>query len=354
EVGGEQRGMDLAAALDQDAEQVAPAELVQQRCEVDSAFGVRGQLQDLRQPDVSAPGGGDQSVRTDDSGRVPDAEPAVEHDRERLAHVPAVLESGRELGVVGDHGVDADEDRVVLVPQAVGMQPGLLAGDPARLARAGGDLAVEADGELRGHEGTAGGAVLDVELVQTPRAVLVEANGGVDAGLLERSDAGSVDAWVGVGHRDDGAADAGLDQCTGAALGPVSVGAGLEVHIDAAAPGAVARLLERLLLGMWLSLGSVVALAGEVALAVQHHRADHRVGAGPVVGTARQLEGARRPVKVGGALQGMYLSCHCNNRIRSTRFSKMRTCAGPLCSLALTCRCALRAPGAFSDLKSEL
>jgi hypothetical protein len=113
----------------------------------------------------------------------------------------------------------------------------------------------------------------------------------------------------------------------------VGVGAGLEVDVERAAFGAVGGLGERLLLGMRLTRGSVVALARQVTLAIEHHGADHRVRARAEVGLQRKLESTGRPVKVGAAIaqQGMWLSCHCNNRIRSMRFSSLLSCSGSNC-----------------------
>src|SRR5438876_10993402 len=122
----------------------------------------------------------------------------------------------------------------------------------------------------------------------------------------------------------------------------MGVRARLEVDVQRAAFGPIARLGESLFFGMRLAGPLVITLAREMALAIQNHSADHGVGAGVVVRLSRQGEGAGRPVHVCAALAvlflpgGMYLSCHCNNRIRSMRFSKLPSCAGSnSCSLSL-------------------
>ncbi len=126
----------------------------------------------------------------------------------------------------------------------------------------------------------------------------------------------------------------------------MGVGAGLEVHVEGAASGALAGLGERFLFGVRLTRGSVVALTRKVTFAIEHNGAHHRVWARAEVGLLGELEGAGRPEKVSAAiLQGTWLSCHCNNRIRSMRFSSLLSRAGSnLCSLRLL----------LSDLKSEL
>src|SRR2546422_1186412 len=114
------------------------------------------------------------------------------------------------------------------------------------------------------------------------------------------------------------------------------VGAGLEVDVEGAAFRALARLGKSLLLGVRLAGTLVKALAGEMALPIEHNGADHGVGARSKVRLSRQLEGARRPMQVGAAVapRGMRLSCHCNNRIRSMRFSSLLLALDPIfCSL---------------------
>src|SRR6266581_7621244 len=162
---GEERGVDLTAALDQNTEDVAAAELVPEGLEVDAALICGGQLEDLGEANLAFFGGGDQGVGADDSGRLADPELAVEDDPERLARVLAV-DPRVELGIVLQHCVDTDQDRVVLVAKAVRVKSGLFARYPAGLPRARGDLAVQAHRELGSHERAACEAMLDVELVE--------------------------------------------------------------------------------------------------------------------------------------------------------------------------------------------
>jgi hypothetical protein len=57
-------------------------------------------------------------------------------------------------------------------------------------------------------EGSAGEAVLDVELVESLRALFLQADRRPHPGELESLDASATDALVGIGHRDDDAVDA--------------------------------------------------------------------------------------------------------------------------------------------------
>src|SRR2546425_13255032 len=99
------------------------------------------------------------------------------------------------------------------------------------------------------------------------------------------------------------------------------VGAGLEVDVEGAAVRALARLGESLLLGVRLAGTLVKALAGEMALPIEHNGADHGVAARSKVPLSRQPEGAHRPMQVGAAdaPRGTGLTCHCNNRIKPMR-----------------------------------
>ena len=85
------------------------------------------------------------------------------------------------------------------------------------------------------------------------------------------------------------------------------VGAWLEVDVERPASRPIARDGESFLLGMRLARGMVITLAGQITVTVEDHRANHRIWAGAEVREARQLEGARRPMKINALVvaQGM-------------------------------------------------
>ena len=68
----------------------------------------------------------------------------------------------RQGRVVGPDRPGADQDGVALGPQAVGVGPGLRAGDPLAGPVGGGDPPVEGGGQLQDHPGPARAAVLQV------------------------------------------------------------------------------------------------------------------------------------------------------------------------------------------------
>ena len=116
----------------------------------------------------------------------------------------------------------------------------------------------------------------------------------------------------------------------------MGVGAGFEGHVGRPAPGAIAGGFEGDLLRVRPASSLVEPLPRHPAAFVQDNRADHRVGAGVVVGPARKREGARHPHRVdvlsrplrhspanirpcGWRISGF------DNRIRSTRISSAAT-----------------------------
>ena len=185
-----ERGRDGRAALDHRLHDPLPAELVEHVVEVTLQLE-RGL--DLR------------SV-----GRM------SEHDPQRVATLDV---ADGERRVVGAHGAGADDDRVALGPQPVGVAPRGVAGDP--LARAVGrrGAAVEGGRELEHDVGPAGAAVLQVRRELCTHLVRAHADGDVDPRGTQPSDALSPHVRVGVLDADDDPGDAGSDDRVGAGRG---------------------------------------------------------------------------------------------------------------------------------------
>jgi hypothetical protein len=150
---------------------------------------------------------------------------------------------------------------------------------------------------------------------------------------LEEPEAGTADALVWIDHRDHDAADAGIDQRLGARRIPVLMRAGLEVHIESRTASTLAGGSQGFLFGVRVAGLLVVSLARQPAFGVDQDRANHRVGARPVVSLAREVDGVRGPVQVNVLLTVCLMQSwqytraegdHCaviNNRKRSTRIS---------------------------------
>src|SRR2546429_7515907 len=101
------------------------------------------------------------------------------------------------------------------------------------------------------------------------------------------------------------------------------VGAGFQVDVKGAALGAFSSLGEGFLLRMGLARSLVIPLACDLAFSVEHHSANHRIGAGTEVRTEGKFEGARRPVAGGNSFavssvpRAVYLNCPLKKRIKS-------------------------------------
>src|SRR5260370_18028092 len=162
------------------------------------------------------------------------------------------------------------------------MGQGSVPGDPSRLSGAGGDLSIEAHGELRGHERSPGQAMLDVELVEPQGSIFMHADHGFNAGRTQELDPGALHSLIRIRHRDHDAVHAGLHDRLGAVRLAMRVRAWFEIDVQRATLGAIARRPERLLLSVWPPRLTVIALADEPTDCVQYHRAHHRIRPVPV------------------------------------------------------------------------
>ena len=97
-------------------------------------------------------------------------------------------------------------------PQTVGEAKRRGRADPARVARGGGNPAVEGLCELEGDIGKAGTDVFEKDSVALPAGLLEEADLCFDAALPEGLDAPPGDEGVGIDGADDHAAGAARDQ----------------------------------------------------------------------------------------------------------------------------------------------
>src|SRR6266851_5914443 len=161
---GKESRVQLTAAFHQDTQQVPLAKLVQKGRQRYTTIGRRRQAKNLGCANPPCLCGCDERVGANNSRRLPDAELGIDYHAKGLPGVHSV-QSRRQLRVVGDNGVDADQHCVVLVTQAMAVRACLVAGDPSRLTGAGGDLPVQAHRELGGHKWATRETVFDVKLV---------------------------------------------------------------------------------------------------------------------------------------------------------------------------------------------
>ena len=159
-----------------------------------------------------------------------EAAAAVEHDPQRQALGRRIDVARQELGIVGECRPAADGDGVELRPPGVHERPALGRGDPAALARARGDAAVEGRGQLEQHEGAAAHHVRAEGGVLPAGTRLERTPGELDlhAGGAQPLQAAAVDLGIGIGDGADDARDARGHQRVGAGRLAAVVAAGLE------------------------------------------------------------------------------------------------------------------------------
>ena len=201
---------------------------------------------------------------------------AVDDDADR-ARVPHARQPAGERRVVGERACGPHHHGVVARPEQMAARAGVGAGDPAAVAGARGDAAVETARELECHQGSALPNAREEARVERPRVVLHAANRHLDSRLFEQGVAATRDPRVGVFEGDDGARDAGLHQCLGARAGLAVMGAGFQGGVAGGALRAIAGAGERLGLGMGPAAGLGPATADDPSV-LYEHAADRRVG----------------------------------------------------------------------------
>ncbi len=163
-------------ALDEYAHHLAGSQQVHQGVEVDTARSLiddldvhPGRAQPLHAVGTGTGGGRDQrgaGSGLEHASIRGDAERAVHDDAQRRA--PA-FEAGGQCRVIGQHGVDADQNRIVGVPEVMCPGAARFGRDPARFTPRSRDPAIERCGELGRDKRESGGDVLDIELVEPLR-----------------------------------------------------------------------------------------------------------------------------------------------------------------------------------------
>ncbi len=209
-----------------------------------------------------------------------------------------------EPGVVGQRGAGADDDGAAPGPQVVDVGARRLAGDPAARAVGRGHPAVEGGGALGDDEGATGAPGVQPRGVEGLTRLLEEATLDGDARGSEGCGAARGQR-VGVGHRVDDPADAGLDERPGARRCATGVVAGLEGDVGRAAAGPVPRLREGVDLRVGGARPAVVTRADDRAHGIRDDTADTGVG----VGLGPEAGSVDRPQHQRGALVHVLPSC---------------------------------------------
>ncbi|GEJ56174.1 hypothetical protein AMYX_09150 [Anaeromyxobacter diazotrophicus] len=283
---GEERRVELGAALDQEVGEAEGPEPRQQVVEIHPAAAAGAMQHGHPRPVPALPAageGGDQGRRLGGDREHPQrgrqAEPGVEHHPHRI--VTASSRQPRvEDGIVLPGGAGAHQHRVDLVAQPVHLAPRRLSRHPARVAAGGGDLAVERDGGLEGDERPAGldeaQPRRDERVAGGARHVLHD----LDPGAPQPAHPSPLHERVRVARADEHAPDARREQGAAAGRRLAEVIARLERGVEIGAPGGGARGAQRHHLGV-RAAGPGVVPARHHPAGLDQHRAHRRVGVRP-------------------------------------------------------------------------
>ncbi len=249
--------MDAGAALDQQPRDPAAGEFGQDGADIGPAAGIARGLDHLDAAgfERAAAIGGGKDQRRNPAGGLRElrpfaqAQPRVEHHADGRT-VLQPRQAASQLGIVGQRGLDADQDRVAPGAQQMAEAAGFFARDPLALAGDGRGLAVEALGDLQRDQRPARPQAQEEAGIEAGRLLLQDTGRDLDAGLPQHGEALAADARIGVLDRRDDARDAGRDQCIGAGRRLAQMRTGLQRHIGGGAPRRLARLRQRHGLGM--------------------------------------------------------------------------------------------------------
>jgi hypothetical protein len=217
----------------------------------------------------------------------------VEQHPERRAGDRLLLEADGQARLVGDRGAGADDHRLGLCPQPVGVGAGRRAGDPLRAAVGGGGAAVEAHRRLEERERPPRRALVQVGRERRRDHVGGDSGRHPDPRVLQPADAPPRDPAVGVVEREHHVLDAGCHERLGARRRVAVVVARLEGDVGGRPTGPVAGGAQRRDLGVRpVRVGTGGALADDLAVA-HEHAADPRVRRG--IDARRLGQGCRPP-----------------------------------------------------------
>ncbi len=231
----------------------------------------------------------------------PGVEPstAVEHDAQRQALRWRLEITREELGVIGQGRAAADRDRVELCPPGVHQGAARGRGDPAALAAARRDAAVEGRGQLEQHEratthdvGAEGGVLAARPRLDRPAGELY-----LHAGRAQAPETAPVDLRVGIADGADDARDARREQGVGARRLATVVAARLERDVGRGPDDRLAAGVQRVALCVRLAAPDVPSLAQDASVAGDH-AADERIRARAPASPLGQVERALEQLRV--------------------------------------------------------
>ena len=237
------------------------------------------------------------------------AQQRIEHDaQQRAAALPAGAVG--QAAIVGEHGSDARENRVVRVPHRLHVLAGGLAGDPWKLMRGKlmrgklmrgelswrrlivrrRDFSIQRHRGLQRHQSPAGAHEMHegfVDLDRSRRGARVQLD--LHSGFAQTAEAAAGDEWIGILHGRNHPAHARRQNRVDARRRPAMVRARLQRDIERRALRPFPGLLQRQNLRM-LDAGPGVEAAAHGLAVTHHHRAHGGVGRGAADAAGGQFQ----------------------------------------------------------------
>jgi hypothetical protein len=212
----------------------------------------------------------------DDAARRGRPEQGVEDDAAQVFR-RVHAKPARQSWVVCQHRADPDQDGIVLLTQFQAPPAGWFAGDPLRVAVAGGDAPVEGDGCLLGDPRASVGHAAEPSPVEPTCLVLQMPDLDIDAGRLDAVGA-PAGGGVGIGHGDHHSGHTGVHHRLAAGRGSSVVIAGLQRDPQRASASAGAGLGETRDLGVGAAAAGMPAATHHSSRCIGHDGTDHGIG----------------------------------------------------------------------------
>ena len=216
------------------------------------------------------------------------AQCGVENHSQRLAF--GFRQTDVQVGVIGQQGSNAGQDRRSARPQSLHILTRGLAGQPSTFAGGQRGAPVQAHRQLGADKGATLRHALNKTGVQRPRLGFQQPAIHDHAGIPQLLQTLAGHLRVRIGHRRHHPADAGVEQRVGAGRGAAVMATRFQGHIGGGAARPVAGRFQGDHLGVGLAGAFVPTLADDHAV-IDQHAADPWVGIGAVQAAPGQRQG---------------------------------------------------------------
>jgi hypothetical protein len=151
-----------------------------------------------------------------------------------------VRKANGQGGIVGAHRARSDENRPTLGPKAMGIEAGILAGDPLRRAIRRGGTTVEGRREFKDHQGSSRPTMVKIRGQLNLSFSRTDAHYDIDACSPQLLDPGTGDLCIRIGNGNDHLSDPRSDNGVRAGRGQSMMRTRFKRHKEGATTGLVA------------------------------------------------------------------------------------------------------------------